>query len=112
MMVSFLGAVLARLSGRASNEKDFKTGSSIIVIDLKHLGSEEVIASEVEALMLHVKDTPPIQGTEEVLYPGELEARTRAHRMQSGVQVEQATWDTIKGLLADFGLATTLDIPD
>ncbi len=112
MMVSFLGAVLARLSGRASNEKDFKTGSSIIVIDLKHLGSEEMIASEVEALMLHVKDTPPIQGTEEVLYPGELEARTRAHRMQSGVQVEQATWDTIKGLLADFGLATTLDIPD
>jgi hydroxycarboxylate dehydrogenase B len=56
-------------------------------------------------LVQHVKTSPPILGLPEVLVPGELEAKTRCHRLRDGIPVEPATWEVLQQILDRFHLA-------
>ena len=54
----------------------------------------EDFVSEVDSFVAYLKDTPPMQGFEEVLIPGEIERRERARR-RDGIVVEDETWKQI-----------------
>jgi len=41
-------------------------------------------------------------------YPGEIEHRREQDRRQNGIEVEDSTWDKIKSLRQDYGLARQL----
>jgi len=45
-----------------------------------------------------------------VLYPGEIENRTEQARSKSGIDIEDATWDKLKQLAAEYKLAAELDL--
>jgi len=46
----------------------------------------------LEALRTHVKDTPTQPGFDEILVPGEPEARTEARRRAEGIPLDDETW--------------------
>ena len=48
------------------------------------------------------------EGSIGVLYPGEIEHRREQDRRQNGIEVEDSTWDKIKSLAQDYGLARQL----
>jgi ureidoglycolate dehydrogenase (NAD+) len=56
-------------------------------------------------LVHHVKSSPPAPGLPEVLVPGELEAKTKRHRLREGIPVEPATWEVLQQILDRFHLA-------
>jgi uncharacterized oxidoreductase len=56
----------------------------------------------------YLKETPPAEGSSGVLYPGEIEHRREQDRRANGIEVEDATWDKIKSLAQDYGLARQL----
>jgi uncharacterized oxidoreductase len=59
----------------------------------------------ISDLIRHVKSSPPALGVQEVMVPGELEARTRRDRLRDGIPLEPNTWDALQGLFNRFHLA-------
>ena len=45
-----------------------------------------------------------------MFYPGELEYLREQQRRRNGIEIEDATWDRLKVLAADYRLADTLDL--
>ena len=48
-------------------------------------------------MMAYVKDTPLMEGATQVLFPGEIEAVTRADRLANGVYIDDTTWGQVEG---------------
>ena len=45
-----------------------------------------------------------------MLYPGEIEHIRELQRRRDGIDIEDATWDKLKALAADYRLAAELDL--
>ena len=79
-------------------------GNSIIAIDIARFAPVDRLGEHASGLVDLVKDTAPLPGFDEVLYPGEIEERNRTERRANGVEVEEATWSKVTGLLEEYGL--------
>ena len=64
---------------------------------------EEFYRQEVGALVPHVKSAPPMQGHDEILYPGELEARSAARHKET-VTIEEANWERTARVAETLGV--------
>ena len=51
--------------------------------------------AEAEAILARVKEAPPADGFDEVMIPGEPEARLRARRLADGIPLPDAVWAKI-----------------
>jgi uncharacterized oxidoreductase len=67
---------------------------------------------EVGAFATYLKATPPAEGSEGVLYPGEIEHRRQIERRRDGIEVEAATWYKLQELVASYGLADKLEFTE
>ena len=65
---------------------------------------------EVAEFARYLKATPPAAGSRGVFYPGEVEHLCERERRQSGIDVEAATWDKLRALAREYGLAAELDL--
>ena len=45
-----------------------------------------------------------------MFYPGEIEHIREQERRRDGIEIEDATWEKLKALAADYKLATELDL--
>lgn len=83
-------------------------GSFMLTIDPSAFMPLDEFKGQVEAFVRYLKDTPPAEGFDEVLYPGEKEYRTEQQRRQSGIPIEDSTWGRISALAERFGLTSLL----
>jgi LDH2 family malate/lactate/ureidoglycolate dehydrogenase len=65
---------------------------------------------EVAEFARYLKATPPSEGSPGVYYPGEIEHRNEQARRRSGIEVEEATFEKLRALAAQYGLAADLDL--
>ena len=65
---------------------------------------------EVAEFARYLKATPPADGSPGVFYPGEVEHIRAQERAKNGIDVEDATWNKLRGLAAEYGLAAELDL--
>src|SRR3984893_155981 len=65
---------------------------------------------EVAEFARYLKATPPAAGSPGVFYPGEVEHVRAQERAKNGIEVEDATWNKLRGLAAEYGLAAELDL--
>ena len=75
-----------------------------IVIDPEAMGEREALYHEIEALVAWVKAAPTRPGFEEVLVPGEPEARRRIERARDGIEVDPRTFGDIRAAAATLGI--------
>lgn len=66
---------------------------------------------EVTEFAAYLNATKPSEGSQGVLYPGELEYRRAQEHERDGVDVEDATWRKLAELACEYGLSTKLDLP-
>jgi LDH2 family malate/lactate/ureidoglycolate dehydrogenase len=59
----------------------------------------------VENVAGRLKSVPPAEDFQEVLLPGEPEARARAQRSEQGIPLPDATWEAILAVARDLGVA-------
>jgi uncharacterized oxidoreductase len=60
---------------------------------------------EIGGLVGWVKSSARLPGVEEILIPGDVEARTRDRRMRQGIYVEDKTWGEIQATARELGVA-------
>jgi len=65
---------------------------------------------EVAEFARYLKATAPSEGSARVFYPGEIEYLRELERRKSGIEVEEATWDKLRALAGEYGLAAELDL--
>jgi len=63
---------------------------------------------EVTEFAKYLKDTPPAEGSQGVLYPGEIEWQAERERRENGVMIEDATWMKLGELAERHGLRDRL----
>jgi LDH2 family malate/lactate/ureidoglycolate dehydrogenase len=65
---------------------------------------------EVTEFARYLKATPPAAGSPGVFYPGEVEHVRAQERAKTGIDVEDATWNKLRALAGEYGLAAELDL--
>jgi LDH2 family malate/lactate/ureidoglycolate dehydrogenase len=63
---------------------------------------------EVAEFARYLKSTPPSEGSKGVFYPGEVEYLREQQRRRDGIEVEDATWEKLRALAAEYKLAGEL----
>jgi uncharacterized oxidoreductase len=107
-MTDMFGSLLSRDFFPAKPGKQFSNGSLMVVIDIERFAPLDALRSEVSQMVEFIKDTPPAQGFEQVLYPGEKEAKNRKERSRTGVDIEDETWNQVMGLVKTYGVEDKL----
>jgi len=107
-MVALFGGLLGGLGGTEASQFKWSGSSSIIVIDVASVSPILGVSDAVQEAVEWVKTSAPMEGSQGILYPGEIEKRTREERLANGVPVEQTTWDQLKALVQEHGLEKEL----
>ncbi len=93
MFVEMLGGAFT--PGDEINGDGRRGGAVIWAVDAFAFRSPESYADNADFVMQRVKKIRPAQGFDEVLIPGEPEARSAAERLDEGIPVADTTWQQI-----------------
>jgi uncharacterized oxidoreductase len=107
-LVEILGGILSRDGSAKGGAARFSNGSFMIVIDIATFIPVEMLMDEIGELTGFIKTSPPVDGVEEVLYPGEKEAKTEHKRRAEGIEIEDETWRQIKTVIQEYELEQAL----
>lgn len=100
-----LDLVAAVLSGGNSSFRVGKLGGDeyqlsqvCIAIDATQIAGESFLSTAVNEVLADIKESQRVNPAQEILYPGEKEARTRKQNLEQGIPVEDVVWEKIKSL--------------
>ena len=103
LLVQILGRSLAGQSVTADHPGN---GVAFIVIDVSAFLKRDEFERLIAELREHLKSTPPVNGFEEVLLPGEPEFRTAQRRQRQGIPVEDEIWQQIQECAESLGVSS------
>ena len=107
VMIALFGGLLGQIA-LPPGKIDFWGGSTILAIDLGRMAPLETIRAEVQQMMGYVQDTPPMEGSSGVFFPGERSAKTRQERLVQGIPVDPTTWGQVEVLFDQYGVRDQL----
>jgi LDH2 family malate/lactate/ureidoglycolate dehydrogenase len=105
MVVEIMSGILARAGYARPGTTRFSNGTFIIVIDISAFVPPQEFRAELDALLRYLKTAPKAPGAEAILYPGEPEYLEQQRRERDGILLEEATWQELRALAQEFGLA-------
>lgn len=107
LICELLGGALTG-NGATSAPRRFANGMFAIFIDPARIDVGEFFDGEISRYVDFFKASRPAAGHDEVLVPGEPEARLRAERMANGVPLPDDTWAAITATARDVGIGEDL----
>jgi uncharacterized oxidoreductase len=105
--ICFMCDILGGLMGGgepSTSVGQFTNGMLSIYLDPNFFGARGIARRAIE-FADHLKSSPPAEGVDEVLVPGEPEARNRADRLANGVPLQLDVWNNLCTLAAELGVA-------
>lgn len=106
VMIEILSGLLTGLGFGVEPTGRHNDGCFMAVFNVSAFRPLEDFKQEVTDLAHYLKSSPPAVGFEEVYYPGELEYLTTQKRLAEGIFIEDATWNRLQDLAAEFGLSS------
>ncbi|MCY4145199.1 MAG: Ldh family oxidoreductase [Chloroflexi bacterium] len=105
MMMELIPTLLA--GHRPISAPDFSFGNPTLLLALSPEAFDDHtdFAAQVAALQARVKAVQPAAGFDEVLLPGEPEARAYARRIKTGIPLPDAVWADLRELADELGVA-------
>lgn len=107
--VETLAALLPGLGFGVDPRGRHNDGAFMLVVDPSLFRPLADFKADVEAFVRYLKETPPAEGFQEVLYPGEMEYRTEQRRRREGIPIEEGTWQQIGRVAERFGLSHLME---
>jgi LDH2 family malate/lactate/ureidoglycolate dehydrogenase len=106
--VETLAALLPGLGFGIDPQGRHNDGAFMLAMDPSAFMPLAEFKGQVEAFVKYLKETPPAEGFDEVLYPGEKEHYTEQQRRKDGIPIEDSTWKRISELADRFGVTSLL----
>jgi LDH2 family malate/lactate/ureidoglycolate dehydrogenase len=106
--VETLSALLPGLGFGIDPQGRHNDGAFMLVLDPGAFMPGADFKAQVEGFVRYLKETPPADGFDEVLYPGEKEYHTEQQRRRDGIAIEDDTWGRITAVAERFGLTSLL----
>ncbi|MDE0396188.1 MAG: Ldh family oxidoreductase [Candidatus Poribacteria bacterium] len=104
LMIDILGGALSGAGCSGSGNTRLQNGILMIVLDIANFTPLDDFYDHVDGLVAHVKASPTAPGFEEILTPGEIEARQTELRLRDGIPIDDETWRQIQGTAAEVGI--------
>ena len=108
-MVEILCGLLTVLGYGVEPTGRHNDGCFMAVFNVEAFRPLATFRREVADFARYLKDTPPSEGSTGVLYPGEMEFNKQRERDKNGIVIEDATWNKLKALAAEYGLTGKLE---
>jgi uncharacterized oxidoreductase len=105
LMIEVLSGILVRGGYATPSPGPIRNGIFMVVVDIARFVSPSTFREEVRDLIRYLTSCPTVPGTDRILTPGEPEMITEAARRQSGIFVEDQTWQQIEGIAREFEVA-------
>ena len=104
LMMEIIPTILSDFAPVSSPE--FQPGNPTLILAMKidAFTSQERFERLTRELIDRVKQVVPADGFDEVILPGENEARSIAERSQHGVPIPDSTWQELAQLASEFGV--------
>ena len=107
VMVALFGGLLGQIAC-PPRKMDLWAGSAILVVDLGRMAPVETIRAEAQQMMRYLQNTPLMEGSSGVFFPGERSANTRKERLAQGIPVDPTTWAQLEALIDQYGVRDQL----
>ncbi|HET6838518.1 MAG TPA: malate/lactate/ureidoglycolate dehydrogenase [Bradyrhizobium sp.] len=104
LICELLGGALTGTGATGPNRR-FANGMFAIYIDPKVVDPENLFDGEISRYVSYFKNTKPAAGADEVLIPGDPEAKKRTERTQNGVPLPDDTWAAIVNTAREVGVS-------
>lgn len=98
LMIDVVGGLLSGAGAASLAGYDGTNGTVLTALDVGRFRPLAEFRAQVEELRAELHATAPAAGSAGVLLPGEPEERTRRDRLENGVPIPRATWDTLTAL--------------
>ena len=105
LMIDVLGGALSGAGCSGSGTTIVQNGVLMMAINIAQFTPMEDFYGRVDALVEHVKASPPAPGFDEILVPGEIEARQTKRRSSEGIPIDDETWRQIQETAAAVGVS-------
>src|SRR5918996_376893 len=102
--VEILAGILSGAGAASGEPSVFRNGTLIVCIDPARFLPLPEFHAQVAALMDWVRSAPLAAGENEILIPGEPEARVERERRAAGVPIEDETWRQIREVAEEVGV--------
>ncbi len=104
-MTELFGSLLSRDGfPPRPGDQQMSNSSLMLILDIERFAPLTAVKSEVSMMVKYIKETPPAEGFDQILYPGEKETKSRKERSKSGVQIEDDTWNQVMALVKEYDL--------
>ncbi len=87
--------ILTEVHSPYKTDKPSRSGHFFLALDIQAFGPLATFEASMEQMIAEVKAVPLAPGFDEILYPGELEARNEARHLREGLDLPEnpgATW--------------------
>ncbi|WP_051325317.1 Ldh family oxidoreductase [Glycomyces tenuis] len=98
VMIEIVGGLLSGAGISSLPGYDGTNGSVLLAVDIAAFLPADRFREQTERFCRRLSASTPAHEDRSVLVPGELEARTRAHRLQHGIPLSTATWNELAAL--------------
>jgi uncharacterized oxidoreductase len=85
-------------------------GCFLAAFDVDKFHALAPFKQQVTDFAKYLNDTPPADGFERVLYPGEIEYMAEKDRAANGVEIEGKTWGRLAELAGELGVKEKLKL--
>jgi LDH2 family malate/lactate/ureidoglycolate dehydrogenase len=96
--------MLTEVAGPYQSERRSRSGHFVMALDIAKFGPPDAFAARIERMIGELKATP-LAGVEEILYPGELEARNEARHRRDGLDLPEMSRADLAQAAAELGVA-------
>ena len=86
------GALAGGGCSNPANANRIVNGMLTIVLDVPRFQGEDAFRMEIQRLVAWVKSSAKATPDGEIMMPGEIEERTKAQRLQDGIDIDATTW--------------------
>jgi uncharacterized oxidoreductase len=94
-MVEILGGAMSGMGCANGSRTMISNGVFLNVFNIEHFVDLDDFYDELESLFTHVRSSKLAPGFNEILLPGEPEMRSAQRVEDSGINVDQRTWEQI-----------------
>lgn len=108
LMIEIIPTLLAGFAPSSSDEFERGNPTLLLALSVEAFTERARFDRLVEELLGRVKRVKPLLGYDEVLLPGEPEARAYAERARIGIPIPDRTWADLAALARDLGVDAAL----